>query len=138
MATAVDLNSLGLPVEHSTEPQADNSIRARADIDIVFRNHRARLLAEIRRSPVILGCIAWLTDREILRALASCTHVSIVVQKEDFLRPDIGGGRAATLRPLYDSLPAPLTRYQLPGGSSGAKLLFGPFGQSGALCGQSQ
>lgn len=53
----------------------------------------------------------------MLQALASCEHVSIVVQKEDFLRPDLGErpGWAQQLRRLYGELPSPLTRYDLPG-----------------------
>lgn len=118
MATVPNLNTLGVPVEHTTEPQRDNGVSTTAPVEVIFRNHQARLLEEIGRWPIVLGCVAWLTDRQILRALAKCEHVNIVVQKEDFLRPDIGGRRAAGLRPLYDALPSPLSRYELPAGIS--------------------
>lgn len=114
-----DLNSLRVPVEHTTEAQRDNSVSADAKVDVIFRNHRARLTEEISRASVVLGCVAWLTDGHVLAALARCDHVSIVVQKEDFLRPDLGGQRAQKLRALYASLPSPLMRYSLPGGVSG-------------------
>jgi phosphatidylserine/phosphatidylglycerophosphate/cardiolipin synthase-like enzyme len=119
MATVPNLNELGVPVEHEMQPQRDNGLSTTAPIQIIFKNHQARLLEEIRRWPIVLGCVAWLTDRQILRALAACEHVNIIVQKEDFLRPDIGGRRAASLRPFYDSLPSPLSRYELPAGISG-------------------
>jgi hypothetical protein len=42
----------------------------------------------IQGAELIVGCVAWLTSTPILDALAD-TQVAIVVQKEDFLRPDI-------------------------------------------------
>jgi hypothetical protein len=118
MDRPIDLNSLGVPAEHTTEPQVDNGLTAQARVDVVFRNHRARLIEEISRSSVVLGCVAWLTDGHVLEALSKCDHVSIVVQKEDFLRPDLGGHRAATLRAQYARLASPISRYGLPGGVS--------------------
>ena len=114
-----NLNQLGVPVDHDHEPQRDNSMSAIAPIEVIFREHQARLVQEIARYPVVIGCIAWLTDAVVLAALAKCHHVSIIVQKEDFLRPDLGQMRALALRRLYDALPAPLMRYSLPGGVSG-------------------
>lgn len=112
-----DLNALGVPTDGDPETQVDHGVSAVAKIDAIFRNQRARLVREIQQSPVVLGCVAWLTDSAILRALAECEHVSIVVQKEDFLRPDLGQRHAwaHNLRQLYGALPSPLTRYDLPG-----------------------
>lgn len=115
----VNLNDLGVPMDHETEPQADHGMSAVAKIDVVFRNHRSRLLDEIARCDVVLGCVAWLTDSVVLGALASRQHVSIVVQKEDFLRPDLRQAWGQHLRRLYGALPSPLLRYALPGGVSG-------------------
>ncbi len=117
--SGVNLNDLGVPVDHETEPQADHGMSAVAKVEVIFRNHRARLLDEIARCDVVLGCVAWLTDSAVLGALANCQHVSIVVQKEDFLRPDLGQAWGQHLRRLYDALPSPLLRYDLPGGVSG-------------------
>ncbi|HRD45108.1 MAG TPA: phospholipase D-like domain-containing protein [Caulobacter sp.] len=113
-----NLNDLRVPVGHDTEPQADHGLSAVARVDVIFRNHRARLLDEIARCDVVLGCVAWLTDSVVLGALAKCKHVSIVVQKEDFLRPDLGQAWGQHLRRLYSALPSPLLRYALPGGVS--------------------
>lgn len=115
----VNLNDLRVPVDHDTEPQADHGLSAVANVDVIFRNHRARLLDEIARCDVVLGCVAWLTDSIVLGALAKRLHVSIVVQKEDFLRPDLGQAWGQHLRRLYGALPSPLLRYALPGGVSG-------------------
>jgi hypothetical protein len=119
--TAVNLNELGIPTDGAPEAQGDHGISAVAKIDVIFRNQRARLIDEIQRSAVVIGCVAWLTDNAVLQALARCEHVSIVVQKEDFLRPDLGyrGAWAQNLRQLYGALPSPLTRYDLPGGVAG-------------------
>ena len=92
----------------------DYSMSTTAKIDVVFRNHRDRLIEEIRRSPVVLGCVAWMTDEAILHALASCEHVNIIVQKEDFLRPDAGKW-SRRLRQMYADLPAPRSYVSLPG-----------------------
>ncbi len=115
----INLNHLGVPVDHDHEPQRDNSISAIAPIEVIFRDHQARLVQEIARYPVVIGCVAWLTDSAVLAALVKCLHVSIIVQKEDFLRPDLVQMRTLGLRRLYDALPAPLMRYSLPGGVSG-------------------
>jgi len=119
MRDIINLNALGVPSEHTTEAQRDFGIVTEAHVDVIFRNHRARLVKEISRSSVVLGCVAWLTDAVVLHALSACDHVSIVVQKEDFLRPDLGTVRFSTLRAQYASLPSTLSRYSLPGGASG-------------------
>ena len=62
-----------------------------ANVEVVFRNHRKRLLRlfqEAREEGLVcLGAVAWLTDFEVLDAMATLPS-SVVVQKEDFLRPD--------------------------------------------------
>ena len=55
-----------------------------------FRDLPRQLVGFIERAEAVVGCVAWLTHPRILRAL-STTPAAIVVQKEDFLRPDIGG-----------------------------------------------
>lgn len=114
---AVNLNELGVPTDGDPEAQVDHGMSAVAKIDVIFRSQRARLISEIQQSAVVLGCVAWLTDSAVLQALAKCEHVSIIVQKEDFLRPDLGPRQpwAQNLRQLYGALPSPLTRYDLPG-----------------------
>ncbi len=115
-----NLNALLVPTDDKDLPQTDHSFSTVAKVDVIFRGHRERLVEEISRSTVVLGCVAWLTDAVVLEALAKCYHVSIVVQKEDFLRPDFGGQAwNRNLRRMYSALPSPLLRYSLPGGVSG-------------------
>ena len=61
------------------------------DVEVVFQGHQQRLLETIdqarRAGLVCTGAVAWLTDRKVLDALATLPS-SLVVQKEDFLRPD--------------------------------------------------
>ncbi len=69
------------------------------------------LIEIISRYEIVLGCVAWLTDFNILDALAKKKDVSVVVQKEDFLRPDKNESDSAgrwrkTLRTKYEAIPA--------------------------------
>lgn len=58
------------------------------DVEVIFRNIKERLISRLNENDTyIIGCVAWLTDFDILDAMKgkSC---GILVQKEDFLRPD--------------------------------------------------
>lgn len=100
----LDLNNIGLPTDGGSEPQEDHRHSAVGNIEAVFKNHRARLIEEISKYPIIVGCVAWLTDYAVLDALASRDGVAIVVQKEDFLKPD-SGATNRRLNNLYAALP---------------------------------
>lgn len=54
----------------------------------MFRNLKEELIACIKNADFVFGCVAWLTDFDVLAALAEKQGVNIAVQKEDFLRPD--------------------------------------------------
>lgn len=58
------------------------------DIKVYFRDLKGNLIKHIKESKIVIGCVAWLTDFDILDILAD-KDVFIVIQKEDFLRPDI-------------------------------------------------
>lgn len=84
------------------------------------RTHFGRLqdpLVEfIAHSEVLVGCVAWITNRQVLEALAQ-RRVALVVQKEDWWKkPDARGvalrSRYAALRGDIptSALPAPLSR----------------------------
>lgn len=71
----------------------------------------------IEDSDFVFACFAWLTNYKVLDALASVKHgCQVVVQKEDFLRPDAGHSRSsnATLRRKYAALRCPFSRQRLP------------------------
>lgn len=80
---------------------------------VLFKNLENELITRIRSADVVIGCVAWLTSEPILRELARKAGVSLVVQKEDFLRPDLAptNNWRRRLRKLYLDLPATLSRY---------------------------
>lgn len=75
-----------------------------AQVDVVFRQPIQRLVGLIESHSAVVGCVAWLSNGQILRALASCSFVQIVVQKEDFLRPEANFSPRSYCRPLYEAL----------------------------------
>ena len=90
-------------------------------VTVIFRNHLENLAELIQRAAAMnlacVGAIAWLTDPHILYQLTKLrTH--IIVQKEDFLRPDVDQDnpyREMLLRADYDDIKGLETRYDLPG-----------------------
>ncbi len=79
---------------------------------VYFKNLEKHVIAHIKGSEVVVGCVAWLTNEQILKALAQKRGVSLIVQKEDFLRPDITSENNWTsrLRQWYNKLPKTLDR----------------------------
>ena len=75
-------------------------------VDVYFRDLEESLTNLIESYPVVVGCVAWLTNTNILKSLASREYVSVIIQKEDFLRPDTGSWNGKRLRNLYSSLPS--------------------------------
>lgn len=94
----------------------DNSvIDYEKDTQVYFRNIENHLLRHIKNADVVLGCVAWLTSEPILDALATKRNVSIIVQKEDFLRPDLDSGFHNSwkvwLQQKYQALHSDLSRF---------------------------
>lgn len=95
----------------STEPHFDS-------VEAIFKNLESRLLDIIKQfeNGAIFGCIAWLTSKPILKALSKCDNVQIIVQKEDFLRPDLEQNKSnkwkAKLHILYSDLKCYTERHQ--------------------------
>jgi hypothetical protein len=92
--------------------ETDHSTRCRADTEVLFRNLTEKLIEQINLADAVFGCVAWLTSVPVLDALATKKAVGIVVQKEDFLRPDSGDWRQKRQREAYARLPI-FTRYCL-------------------------
>jgi hypothetical protein len=114
-----DLNKLEIQTDGSPERLTDNSAASPdGSVRVHFRDLEEALIANIRKAHVVVGCVAWLTSRPILNALALVPGgVSIVVQKEDFLRPDLDatGNTSRPLSVLYNKLPETSGRYSFPG-----------------------
>jgi len=111
------------------KPLDDYSVKVPAssfdDVEVVFRGLEERLVDMIeahkaRSIGPIFGSVAWLTSRPILEALQGAS-VSLVVQKEDFLRPDYGQEKRYAidyneqLRRLYKEVKSGLSRYDMRG-----------------------
>jgi hypothetical protein len=80
--------------------------------EVFFRDIEHELIQKIRESDVVFGAVAWLTNLDILAELAK-KSVVIVVQKEDFLRPD--KATWAQLHAAYGRLHNRWDRYDIPG-----------------------
>jgi hypothetical protein len=120
-APTVDLTQITIVNADGPEVEQEDHSTAKpaVDTEVVFRQHRDRLLGLVAEYPYVLGCVAWLTDMRVLDALATRQGVSILVQKEDFLRPDLDGAAdfAVALRRAYDRLQW-ISRYGAPGVAS--------------------
>lgn len=99
------LRDLDIMTDSGPRSQTDYSCEGYANVRVIFDGQKEALLEYINKYKQVVGCVAWLTDDDILKALATKEFVSIIVQKEDFLRPDIKGSKSQ-LRELYDSLPS--------------------------------
>lgn len=91
----------------------DNSTSSDSGITVYFRKIEKNLIEHIKKSDAVFGAVAWLTSTRILNALSKIDNVSIIVQKEDFLRPDVDASAYfdKTLRRKYKALRCNLTRY---------------------------
>jgi PLD-like domain len=111
----INLNSLGILHTRGWESaEAENahhsSVRHSSVVECHFRDLEDRLVEKIDAFPIVVGCMAWLTNERVLKALQRKSLVSIVVQKEDFLRPDSGDWSAKSFKNLYKTLPMGLDR----------------------------
>lgn len=109
-----DLNSYQLDNDGNFKLNfTDNSTTSNSGVSVYFRDIEERLLQHISEADAVFGAVAWLTSHSVLDALAKLKNVSIVVQKEDFLRPDIGANSnfKNSLRTKYNTLKCHLTRY---------------------------
>jgi phosphatidylserine/phosphatidylglycerophosphate/cardiolipin synthase-like enzyme len=83
-------------------------------VEIFFDDLDSKLVELINSHDVIVGCVAWLTNWRILEALAANNKtVSILIQKEDFLRTDTIWSKQ-DLMLGYQSIPEQCLGYGLP------------------------
>jgi hypothetical protein len=118
MSSATDLNSI-YPVDDAGQPVHDAPLIVERTCALTahFDGLRDRLVDLIVSAHFVVGCVAWLSDEVVLAALARLPiGCQVVVQKEDFLRPD-GRARGKVLRAGYEKLRC-LDRIALPFGAS--------------------
>lgn len=97
-----DLNELLYRIQGPQGPALDSCA-----VRPMFSDLEDNLRYWIQGSQRIVGCVSWLTSLPVLADLAKCEAVSLVVQKEEFLRPDLAphDGWRKRLRAHYDALP---------------------------------
>jgi hypothetical protein len=113
-----DFTSVTIPNADGPPVPLDNTpMSAKAcGVTAFFGNLESHLCNAIRSADFIVGCAAWLTNRRILKALSKPKWgCQVIVQKEDWLRPDIDYDRneqwKRALRDLYDGLRCDIDRY---------------------------
>lgn len=108
------------------EPLEDLSLTSGA-VTVYFRMIEENFVRHVAEADAVFGCMAWLTNASLLRALADVKEgVQIIVQKEDFLRPDqkdwhsvTGDNFKVSLRIAYDRLNVIPWRPDVPGTLAG-------------------
>lgn len=101
-----NLNEIYINSDHShpEQKQKDNTVIGKI-ISVYFKNQIEYLIEHIKKADIVIGCVAWLTNYEVLNALK---HVpkgcKIIVQKEDFLRPDDNKNNKNQLYNIYNSI----------------------------------
>lgn len=111
----MNLNDMEIVTDVGFAPVQNNSTRA-GNVEVYFRDLESALVEKIQTHDVSLGCVAWLTSAPILKALSQ-VDAQIVVQKEDFLRPDIGADPKSWgvwLRRMYGQISLDYDRYIFP------------------------
>ena len=106
------MHDLFIPSDCGRHRLDDHSTTS-GQVKVHFREHTKRCVEFIEKYDVIVGSVAWLTSIPILRALAKKRGVQIVLQKEDFLRPD--GKSMKDVRAAYASLRYGGDRYEFGG-----------------------
>ena len=81
------MNLNNLKIDNDT--QSDFSVVVDdKQIEVYFKDIENSIIKKIRKYDNVVGCIAWLTNNNILKELAKKKAVIIIIQEEDFLRPD--------------------------------------------------
>jgi hypothetical protein len=110
----LNLNELLIPDADGNDQKLNDFSVQSDNLSIYFRNLEDNLVNHIKSADIILGAVAWLTSYPVLDALAQDNKdVVFVIQKEDFLRPDMGQFKdfKKTLKKKYGKLKNTLTRY---------------------------
>ncbi|MDW7691574.1 hypothetical protein R9C00_17495 [Flammeovirgaceae bacterium SG7u.111] len=123
MNKILNLNNLKIQTDSGSIDLLDNNVIMESPdfskVEVYFRELEANLIEKIKefKNGLVFGSVAWLTSFNILDALAQCENVQIVVQKEDFLRPDLNiqykSDWKIRLRNKYDKLKFVHDRYDI-------------------------
>jgi hypothetical protein len=107
-----DLNDIEPNADGGVPDFVEQSRNHHAEIDCYFDGLELALVRRMSEADLVVGCMAWMTNRAVLECLAKRPYgCQIVVQKEDFLRP--GLVERNELQRLYGALDCP-DRFALP------------------------
>ena len=102
-----DLNLLEIQNDYGPDLRLpDNSVRSGA-VSVHFKDLEESFIRHMADADAVVSCMAWLTNPAILKAFRKLRcGACVVVQKEDFLRPDTSSrkGFAKRLRAEYDAI----------------------------------
>lgn len=112
-----NLNACSIPCADGPDEKFANHNISKDNITVYFKNLEAHLVEHIQNADAVFGAIAWFTNKTIINELAKLNNVSIIVQKEDFLRPDCKptNNWKNELRSRYCKLSLNLCRYEFTG-----------------------
>lgn len=85
MNSEYEINPCGINLNNFQK--VDNKTTS-GNVTVFFRDLKRHLIESIKKYDMILGAVAWITDYEILEELSKKKSL-LVIQKEDFLRPDM-------------------------------------------------
>jgi hypothetical protein len=95
-----DLNHKSDDIKTVIKKVPENNPNKPSDVHSYFHDLEKKVLVLIEESTYVIGCVAWLTNDSILDALAKKKGVKIVVNKEEYLRPDTRVGKRDFYRKL--------------------------------------
>lgn len=72
-------------LDHKKLPMRVTSLSS-GDIEVCFQNIESFIIAKIKEHSFALGCMAWLTNKNILRALNSTFGYQLILNKEEYMK----------------------------------------------------
>lgn len=113
--SSLNLNNFGVYSDGNYDADIKDNSVCSGEVNAYFRGIEEKLICHIEDAEFVFGAVAWLTSSKILDALAKVKYgVQVVVQKEDFLRPDIETHDSEWrkyLRSKYSNLKCDVQRY---------------------------
>lgn len=81
--------------QHPNYPTQSIAWGCESRVTALFDDLETHLVKWVMSNPAVVGCVAWFTNPVVIRALNSRKFSSVVMQKEDWLRPDCDGTHPA-------------------------------------------
>lgn len=107
-----NLNKIPIPTDAVGGDNQINNTTESNFVSVYFKNLEQEICNHIGKADYIFGCVAWLTNKNILKSLSK-KNCSIIIQKEDFLRPDFNQIKSNKneIYNLYKSLKCNIGRF---------------------------